>query len=284
MAEPKVALVLGGGGIKPYSAVPLLKFLESNNIKLNLIAGCSGGSIMTALFASGYSPDDIVRTVVPGLKKDLFKPNLKAFASIARLPYCKMDKESALIKPDALRKKFREYFGNMRIEDLGMKIVLQATDFQTGEGVGIETGDLADGVYASSAIYPMLPAIRIGERWLFDGVFSAPVPVLQAVRHRPDIIIAVDFLEKLSPDPRGYLETSIHTGKIYARTIAAAQTCLTLNLQDGEVIYIKMVFDKYISIWDIDKMPAILKAGEIALEKVKDEILSAYRHHQQINK
>ncbi len=280
MNEPTVALVLGGGGIKPYSVIPLLKFLEHNNIRLDLIVGCSGGAIMSALLASGYAPEHIVDTIVSRLKKNLFRPDLRTIASLAGLPFSKMDKASAFINPGPIRKFFRELFGSRRIEDLRLKTILQATDFQTGEGVGLERGDLANSVYASSAIFPLLPALKIGERWLFDGGFSAPIPVLQAVRHRPDIIIVVDFLEKLSPDPQGYFETTLHTSKIFEKTIKAAQTCLTLNLHVGEMIYVKMNFEKYITIWEIEKMPAILKAGEIALEKVKDEILLAYNHHK----
>jgi NTE family protein len=281
MNEPKVALVLGGGGLKPYSVIPLLKFLEMNNIKLDLIVGCSGGAIMSALLASGYSPDDIINNIVTSVNKKIFRPDFRALASIAGLPFSKMDKERAFIKAAPIRKHLREIFGYRRIEDLRMKTIFQATDFETGEGVGLESGDVADCVYASSAIFPLLPAVKIGERWLFDGCFSAPVPVLHAVRHRPDIIIVADFIEKLSPDPQGYYEAAIHTGKIYSKTIAAAQTCLTINLHEGEVIYVKVIFDKYISIWEIEKMPAILEVGEIALEKVKGEILLSYDHYKQ---
>jgi len=281
MNEPKVALVLGGGGIKPYALIPLLRFLEKNNITPNLLVGCSGGAILGALLASGYSPDEIVNNIVTRINKDLFKPDFRALASMVRLPFSKMDKERAFIKAAPIRKLFRELFGHRRIEELRVKTIIQATDFQTGEGVGIESGDLADSVYASSAIFPLLPAMKIGERWLFDGGFSAPVPVLQAVRHSPDIILVADFLEKLSPDPQGYFESAVHTGKIYTKTIAAAQTCLSINLHEGEVVYIKVIFDKYISIWETEKMPAILDAGEIALERVKGEILLAYDHHKQ---
>lgn len=284
MNEPKVALVLGGGGIKPYSIIPLLKFLERNCIKLDLVVGCSGGAIMSALLASGYSPDEIVNSIVARLNKNLFKKDFRALASIAGLPFSKMDKEKAFIKASPIRTLFRELFGNRRIEDLGLKTILQVTDFETGEGVGLESGDLADSVYASSAIFPLLPALKIGERWLFDGGFSAPVPVLQAVKYNPDIIIVADFQEKLAPNPRGYFEAALHTGKIYTKTITAAQTCLSIDLYEGEVIYTKVIFEKYISIWEIEKMPAILEAGEKALEKVKGEIVLAWDHYKQINR
>lgn len=280
MNVPKIALVLGGGGIKPYSVIPLLKFLESNKILLDLIVGCSGGAIGSAMLAYGYSPDDMIRIASTRLNRKLFRPDFKVLASIAGLPFGKLDKERTLIKPGPLRKLLRELFDFRRIEELKIKTILQATDFRTGEGVGLETGDLAESVYASSAIFPLLPAAKLGDRWLFDGVFSAPVPVLQAIKHKPDIIIAIDFRERLSPDPRGFYETTLHYGKIYAKTIAASQTCLTLNLTEGDVIYIKVVFDQYISIWDTDKLPMILAAGEIALEKAKDEILLSYRKFQ----
>lgn len=283
MKEPKVALVLGGGGLKPYSVIPLLKFLESNNIKLHLMVGCSGGAIMTALLASGYSPDEIVNSIVGRLNKNLFKTDFRALASMARLPLSRMNKENAFIKSGPIRKLFRELYGNRRIEDLRLKTILQATDFATGESVGLERGDLADSVYASSAIFPLLPAVKLGEQWLFDGGFSAPVPVLQAVKHNPDIIIVVDFQEKISSNPQGYYEAAIHTGKIYTKTITAAQNCLSIDLHGGEVINANIVFDRYISIWEIDKMPAILKAGEKALEKVKGEIMLALDHFKQLN-
>lgn len=284
MKEPKVALVLGGGGIKPYSIIPLLKFLDSKRIKLNLVVGCSGGAIMSALLASGYSPDEIMNNIVTRLNKNLFKKDFRALASIAGLPFCRMDKETTFIKAAPIRSFFKELFGSRRIEDLGLKTILQATDFETGEGVGLETGDLADSVYASSAIFPILPALRIGERWLFDGGFSAPVPVLQAIRYSPDIIIVADFQEKLNPNPKGCFEAALHTGKIYTKTITSDQTCLSIDLYEGEVIYTKVVFDKYIPMWEVDKMPAILEAGEIALDKAKGEIVLAWDHYRQLNR
>jgi len=284
MKEPKVALVLGGGGIKPYSIIPLLKFLDSKNMKIDLVVGCSGGAIMSALLASGYSPDEIVNNIVARLKKNLFKKDFRVLASIAGLPFSRMDKENTFIKAAPIRSFFKELFGSRRMEDLALKTILQATDFETGEGVALETGNLADCVYASSAIFPILPALRIGERWLFDGVFSAPVPVLQAVRYSPDIIIVADFLEKLNPNPKGCFEAALHTGKIYAKTITSTQTCLSIDLNEGEVICFKVAFNKYISMWEVDKMPAILEAGEIALNKTKGEILLAWDHYKQLNR
>ncbi len=274
---PKVAVVLGGGGIKPYSAIPLISFLESQNIPVELLVGCSGGSIMVSLWASGYTPEKMLYEVAPKLKKSTFKANWRAFLAVGNLPFGRMDKTSALVHAGPIQKFMKELWGDTRLEDLKTKTILQVTDFQTGEGIGLESGVLADCVYASSAIYPLLPPIKIGERWLFDGAYTAPVPIMQAIKHDIDIIIVVDFLEKVQQDPQGIFENLMHTGKLNAKTITANQMALSIDLHHSEIIYMKVEFERFISFWEIEKFPEILAAGEKALDKIKDELLCIYK-------
>jgi NTE family protein len=276
-SQPKIAVVLGGGGIKPYSAIPLIRFLEKHEIPVEILVGCSGGSIMVSLWASGYSPDRMLKEVAPRVNKSTFKPNWRAAMGVAGLPYGNLGKTSALVHAGPIRKLFHEIWGETRLEDLPVKTILQVTDFTTGEGFGLESGLLADCVYASSAIYPLLPAIQINDRWLYDGGFTAPVPILQAVKHNADIIIAVDFLEKFNQDPKGIFDNLMHTGKQSAKALSASQVALTLNLHHAEIIYMKVEFEKFISFWEIEKFPEIMEAGEKALSKVSGEILDLYR-------
>jgi NTE family protein len=276
-AKPKVAVVLGGGGIKPYSALPLISFLEDQKIDVDLLVGCSGGSIMVSLWASGYSTDRILTEVVPRLKKSTFKPNWKAFLALANIPYGRLDKESGFVRAEPIRKFMKELWRDTRLEDLKPRTILQVTDFQTGEGIGLGSGLLADCVYASSAIFPLLPPLKIGNRWLFDGGYTAPVPILQAARCLADIVIVVDFLEKVQHDPKGIFESLMHTGKLQARTLTANQMALSLDLHHFDIIYMKVEFEKTITFWEIDKLPQILEAGEKALEKIRNEFLLSYR-------
>lgn len=273
---PKIAVVLGGGGIKPYSAIPLISFLAEHNLPVDLLVGCSGGSIMVSLWASGYSTDQMLHEVVPKISKKTFKVNWRAFLAVANLPFGRLDRESALVHAGPIQNFMKELWGDTRLEDLRPKTILQVTDFTTGEGIGLESGVLADCVYASSAIYPLLPPIRMGDRWLFDGGFTAPVPILQAIKHPVDIIIVVDFLEKVQDNPQGVFDNLMHTGKLNAKTITASQMALSISLHQAEIIYMKVEFEKFISFWEIEKFPYILDAGEKALAKIKDELLLAY--------
>ena len=52
----KLGLALSGGGIRGIAHAGVLKALEENNIKVDIIGGTSSGSIISTLYAMGYSP------------------------------------------------------------------------------------------------------------------------------------------------------------------------------------------------------------------------------------
>lgn len=54
-----LGLVLSGGGVKGAAHIGVLKALEEENIKFNFLSGTSSGSIVAALYASGYKPEEI---------------------------------------------------------------------------------------------------------------------------------------------------------------------------------------------------------------------------------
>ena len=63
--EPKVGLVLSGGGAKGLAHIGALKVIEEAGVKIDYIGGTSMGAIVGALYASGYSAqelDSIFRT------------------------------------------------------------------------------------------------------------------------------------------------------------------------------------------------------------------------------
>lgn len=52
----KIGLALSGGGIRGIAHAGVLKALEENNIKIDMIGGTSSGSLVATLYALGYSP------------------------------------------------------------------------------------------------------------------------------------------------------------------------------------------------------------------------------------
>lgn len=52
----KLGIALSGGGIRAVAHAGVLKALEENNIKPEIIGGSSAGSMIATLYAMGYSP------------------------------------------------------------------------------------------------------------------------------------------------------------------------------------------------------------------------------------
>ena len=55
----KVGLVFSGGGATGFAHIGVLKALEENNIPIDFITGTSAGALVGAMYASGYTPQQI---------------------------------------------------------------------------------------------------------------------------------------------------------------------------------------------------------------------------------
>src|SRR5512143_3953719 len=54
-----ISVALGGGGARGYSHVGVLRRLEKEGYRIRAVAGTSFGGIVAALYAAGYSPDEM---------------------------------------------------------------------------------------------------------------------------------------------------------------------------------------------------------------------------------
>ena len=61
--EPRIGLVLSGGGAKGFAHLGVLKVLEEYRVPVHIITGTSMGSIMGGLYASGLSTQEIQETL-----------------------------------------------------------------------------------------------------------------------------------------------------------------------------------------------------------------------------
>ena len=59
-SSKSIGIVFSGGGSKGIAQAGVLKFLEEQNIKPLHIAGTSAGAILTALYAYGKKPEEIL--------------------------------------------------------------------------------------------------------------------------------------------------------------------------------------------------------------------------------
>lgn len=64
----KVGIALSGGGIRGIAHAGVLKALEENGIKIDVIGGTSAGSMVASLYAVGYNPDEIYKCFIENSK------------------------------------------------------------------------------------------------------------------------------------------------------------------------------------------------------------------------
>ena len=281
--KPKIGVVIGGGGLKCLAAVSLFEFLDEAGIDIDLMVGCSGGAIMTALRGAGFNPVQMRDAITQSLNKKLFSSiDFRSIAGIAGLPFGRFDKSSGILNSKPIRQMYHRIFGDLKLEDLKPRTILQATDYQTGESVILQKGLVADAVYASGVWFPILSPICIEGRWFIDGSYNSHVPVMEAVKRDMDIVIVMMFEEKVDPDPKGFINCYYNVNNTMTRALDRSQMSLSIDLDPYEIVIIDVLFDKVIPIWGVDEVPGVLEAGRKAVDQNKEEILSYIREFSEI--
>jgi NTE family protein len=182
-----VGVALGGGAAFGIAHLGVLKVLEENNIPIDLVAGCSQGSIIGIGYAAGIGVDEMIdmayrlgrrQNALSAVDPTLTKPGLLA--------------------GDKFVEMFRPLLGEKStFEDLVMPCRTVATDIESGERVSIGNGLLVDAFRASASVPMVFSPIKIDGRVLVDGGVSDPVPAEIVNMMGADLCIAVNVVPPL---------------------------------------------------------------------------------------
>ena len=106
--RPKVGVVLGSGGIKALAGIPLFEFLRLADIKVDLLVGCSGGSIICGGIGAGFSPAEFRSLAIEILDRKLFeRVDYRSILGIVSPRLGRFDRASGILKPDAIREVYQ---------------------------------------------------------------------------------------------------------------------------------------------------------------------------------
>ncbi len=158
----KLGIVLSGGGIRGIAHVGLLKALRQNGIEPQVITGASAGAVVGALFAKGYSEEEIL---------DFFKKTpLFAFSHYsARKP--------GLLDSDCYRKFFEKYFPEDNFDAFDRPLYVAATDIVNAQTHVFSKGELIAPLLASAALPPVFTPVEIEGKLYADGGIMNNFPV-----------------------------------------------------------------------------------------------------------
>ncbi len=220
--EPKVALVLSGGGARGLAHIGVIRSLEKHKIPIDLIIGTSMGSIVGGLYASGYSTDelqsiadsvnwtDVLSFSDEARRSDLFleqrQTEERAFLSI-RFKDFQPIIPSALSTGQRLTKFLNGlllkaiYHPDSSFDDLRIPFKAATTDLISGKQVIISEGDLTEALRASTSIPLLFTPFSMHGTLLLDGGLLSNIPVDIARKSGGDIVIAVNATSGLrGPD------------------------------------------------------------------------------------
>ena len=278
--RPKIGVVVGSGGIKATASIALYEFLEEANIDIDLLIGCSGGSVFAAQWATGFTIQEMQNVTKALWTREAFsKVDYRSLFSIASLPFGRFGINDGLIKTKAIKLAYRKMYGDKRLEDCSPRMLVQTTDVLSGEPVLLSSGLIREVVYASASMYPLMPPISIDGRLLMDGVFSSPLPVLEAVQENMDVIIAMSFEERTTQESRGFVQSLMRNIDYSHRWLLRNQNTISIDVHHYEIIFINVVFDRIIGLRSVHRIPEILEAGHKAVSEKKDEILAAIENY-----
>jgi NTE family protein len=222
--EPKIGLVLSGGGAKGFAHIGALKIIDSLGVKIDYVAGTSMGAIIGSLYASGYSGEQLEELFNSQdfdlLINDKFERSAQSFFEregaakyAVSLPFEKF----RISLPSAFSRGQNVY--NLlyqlmlpvnhidNFENLPIPFFCIATDIETGESLVMDKGNLAEAVTASGALPSLFQPVVIGDRILVDGGVTNNFPVEELRAKGMDIIIGVDVQDDLRD--RESLESAI---------------------------------------------------------------------------
>lgn len=179
----KIGLALGGGAAKGFAHIGVIKMLEAQGIKPDVVSGTSAGSVVGVLYASGL---------------DAFALQERSFALDETQIRDVSLFSGGLVKGEKLQNYVNDLLQHRPLEKLGKPFAAVATELETGRRVVFVRGNSGQAVRASSSIPGVFEPVAISSKRYVDGGVVSPVPVDAARELGADFVIAVDISKKAS--------------------------------------------------------------------------------------
>ena len=281
----KVGLVLSGGGAKGLAHIAALKIIEQAGVRIDYIGGTSMGAIIGALYASGYTAnqlDSIVKRIdfntilsdeLPRKAKPFYeKEGVENYAISVPIQDKKVGIPVAISEGQNVLNLLTELTQQVNsINDfnkLPIPFVCIATNLETGTQEVLNKGFLPEAVKASGSFPTLLAPVEIDGKLLTDGGVVNNFPVEEVLAMGADVIIGVDIQSGLAD------KEELNSAVKILNQIVGFQMYKTLEYKYNIVdLVIKPNMRDY-TVVSFDKINEILKEGEIAalekLEQLKD--------------
>jgi NTE family protein len=207
--KPVIGLALGGGAARGFAHIGVIKVLEANGIKPDILVGTSAGSVISAIYATGISGNELQRIAI-NLDEATITDWTNPFSS----------KIGGMLKGDALQSTVNQLVKNRPIDQMKIRLGIVATDLNTGNPILFQRGDTGQAVRASSSVPGVFKPTLIQGQEYVDGGLTSPVPIKFTRNLGADIVIAVNISSNpADQNVSGVLGSLLQTTTIMGRSI-----------------------------------------------------------------
>lgn len=180
MRKIKIGLALGSGAARGWSHIGVINALKKVGIEIDIVAGCSIGSLVGAAYACDRlsALEDWVTSF--------------SYWDVLRL----MDlswQRGGLLRGERVFNQYREIMPETEIENCSRRFAAVATNLSTGRELWFTEGDLHLAIRASCSIPGLMAPVAHNGYWLVDGAVVNPIPISLTRALGADIVIAVDL-------------------------------------------------------------------------------------------
>lgn len=264
----RVAVVIGSGSVKCAAALGLFKVLRSEGIPIDLVVGCSGGSLYAAMTAFGWDVDEAERKTRTLWTKELTRRrNTRALLRAVLPGIFGFDEQFGLVDDRRILARLEEAFGEARVEDAKVPLYLTATDFHTGEQTVFAKGRLVDAIRASIAIPYIFQPWKVDGRTYVDGFLSDPMPIGVAIKEGADVIITMGFESPYQTRVSSVLRFAFQLSSITSNNLLKANYAFHNLAHHHEILPVIPQFRHKIHLFDTARIPYVIEEGERAAEK-----------------
>lgn len=210
----KLGIAFSGGGVKGAAHIGVLKALLENNIKIDAVAGTSAGSIVAAMYALGYTPEEMLK-LFKYFSKDMLKPNAQEMITrVKNNKSIRLEGAFSSINIEFAMKEIARYKNIENINELKIPIAIPTVDINTSkkyvftnynqqEDYYIKDIEIAKAVRASSTYPGVYAPCDYGEYRFVDGGVLDNIPADEVKKLGIDKILTIKFVLNKNSKPRG---------------------------------------------------------------------------------
>ena len=266
-SHKRVALVIGAGAVKCAAALGMWQVLNREGIEIDMLVGCSGGSLFATLMALDEDIDTCIEHTQRLWNRQVTRKRHWPSLLRAALPgLLGFDERFGLIDDRVLVTRLEEVFADQTFATVKIPLSIVATDFHNGDQVVLNEGRLVDALRASIAIPYIWPPWPVGDRLLLDGSLTNPTPVDVAIREGADVILAIGFELSFPRRVKSVTRFAFQVNTIMTNNLFRINFAFQNLAHHAEILLVLPEFDRTISLFDTQQFPHVIEQGARAME------------------